>query len=872
MHMPSEQTRTRGRLDDEEERPVAKRPRGPPPGGLHRKTRKVAMFLAYSGTRYHGMQVNPGVVTVEGELLAALERCGLISGVGRESQTAIHFSRAARTDKGVSASCQCVSMRIPCEVNGEIDDEVLAAINEQLPVERDIQLLSIVRATSSFSARGDCHRRIYEYILPLQEALGGANGLEARPDGKPGDVRVARLNSILSAYVGTKCYANFTDSKVKAGEAAAMRYMLSVEAGEPYSLSQNGVLYVSVFLHGQSFVLYQIRKMIGLALAIFSGVVPEETMEVALSPHVRMTTPTAPPMFLLLDDLDFSAYDTGVGKNLAHPINVDGRALAMKSSFKQAMIYREIDRENSEYQFMAAWMLSLRENNRYDKARILDDHRRFVSTTEGIEEDRRRVVAAQYPVTRDVETFICGASAEETGRFSELLSHFHEWTGSPPKCVVRAPGRVNLIGEHCDYNDFGVIGIATKQGTYIAGGHSENEEVSVLHMENASCGAGSFDRKGLSVAEGSGDWTQYVAWGWAAMMRSSHIPKSNSTGSACLLVSGDLPRAAGLGSSSSLVTASALTAARLSRVRLGREELALIAAEGERVGAGTRGGAVDHTMSMCGVSSSATLVSFSPKLETRTLRIPAGASFVVVNSGVKAFKGQHDGTKILFNTRVIESRIGAALVARRLKTHLAKTVSTPGQLYNMERAAGRVTSVGELLARVRTVTSIKDEIVLLDAMRELELSEDSSEWRKRFLMDLTFDPTTCLKVGRRLEHVFSEADRVDQFRNLLESESKDDGSQDEDVVRRLGAMVSASHASLRYNYECSVAEVDELVQYCLDSGSAGSRITGAGWGGCVLSLVPRAAVAVFVARLRERVGKSSVFVAEPSAGACVLAM
>jgi galactokinase/tRNA pseudouridine(38-40) synthase len=834
-----------------------------------RKTRKVAIFLAYSGRSYHGMQVNHAISTVEGTLLAAIEKCGFISGTGRESQSASQFSRAARTDKGVSAACQCVSMRLPCEFQGKVDERVKDAMNLQLP--DDIRILAIVRATPSFSARGDCHRRSYEYLLPLQSALGGADNLEARPDGETGDARVARLNDILRAYEGTKCFANFTDGgTVKAGDAAAMRYMLSVKASEPFRLSENGVLYTSVVLRGQSFVYYQIRKMVGMALAIYSGVLSSEAMDVALSPHVQFRTPTAPAMFLFLDDLDFSAYNKAQGRNLPAPIRL--LRIEEKNSFKRSVIYAEIDRDRDE---MAAWMRSLQEHVRYDEVQIMDDHQRFIATTVGIEEERRRAVAAQYPVTRDVQEFMRDMGVEGLARLQEMLSTFRDWTGADATCVVRAPGRVNLIGEHLDYNDFPVIGIATRQGTLVAGALSAGDRVAVHHMESEACVSGSFDKSGSHVTNGSGEWSLYVSWGWSAMMTGSRVLKKGAN----VLFAGDLPRAAGLGSSSSLVTASTLIAARLSRVMLGREELALLAAEGERIGAGTRGGAVDHTICMCGAPSTATRVSFSPKLETSTLPLPNEGSFVVIQSGVKAFKGQHDGTKMQFNMRVIECRVGAALVARRLRTRSAKTVFTPGQLYCMERVAGRAATVNELFALVRTVTSREEEISVADAVRELGFEEDSPEWRKRYMLDTPIDTSRPLKIGRRLFHVFSEADRVDQFSyTLTQSSRRQDhrgggkSADEQNIVLQLGALLSASHRSLRDDYECSVREVDDLVEFCLQSGSVGARITGAGWGGSIVSIVPKCSISSFVTKLSERVGAASVFVAEPSGGACVLAL
>jgi galactokinase len=579
--------------------------------------------------------------------------------------------------------------------------------------------------------------------------------------------------------------------------------------------------------------------------------------------------------------VEFSSYNKQAGKGLASPVTVDGPIRAAKDAFKRDVIHRHIAEEELSTGSMMSWMQSVRQRMRYDAEKIRLDHQRFVSSSVGIEEERRRVIAAQFPVTRDRGEFL--GSGDRAGdeatcaRLDELLAKFRDLTSLAPKCIVRAPGRVNLIGEHCDYNSFPVIGVATRQGTLLVGAQSLDPRVSVMHVDAANFGAGSFGTNGRGVVwEGEqADWCSYVSWGWTAMMENIGAG-GRKAGRGCgarVLVSGDLPRAAGLGSSSSLVTASAMMAARLNRVRLGREELALVAAEGERVGAGTRGGAVDHTVSMCGVKAAAVLVSFSPKLEAVTMPLPRSASFVVVNSGVHAFKGQHDGTKALFNTRVIECRVGAAIVARRLRTHLSVTVSTPGQLFNMERAGGRAASVGRLIERVSTVLGPTEALTLDEAVAELGLERESAEWKERFLLGIEVDPGVRLEVGRRMAHVLSEAERVERFRAVLESFAGEDSGGDEGgVIGELGALLSASHVSLRDNYACSIREVDALVEFCVGQGSVGSRITGAGWGGCVLSLVPDQFLSSFLSSLRGRLGHAAVFVAEPSAGASVLAM
>jgi galactokinase/tRNA pseudouridine(38-40) synthase len=848
-------------------------------GDGERKTRKVAMFFGYNGSRFSGMQVNPGVLSVESVILEALEKSGLIPDTSKETLQAIQFCRAARTDKGVSAATQCVSARLKCEVDGEVDPALADLITSHLP--NDVSLYGIRRATAGFNARTDCHRRHYEYMFPVQ-VLGGNNCVESQADdSNAGDVRVERLNAILAKYVGTHCFANFTDG-LDASDDAAKRYMLRVEAREPFLPTNSTVYFTSVRLYGQSFVLNQIRRMVGLALAVYIGLAPMETIELALRPHKRIYTPTAPALGLFLDELEYNAYNNGNGKSLALPVALDGVARARKEAFKLEVIYPHIAGDEVSSNSMSVWLANLKESAKFDAASIIIDHNRYVKTNVGVEDDRRRRIAAQFPVTRHAAEFFSGKTEPPTTTVTEahqeilhqLLAKFKATHGVPARFVVRAPGRVNLIGEHLDYNSLPVIGCATRQGTMIAGAFAnDSQTVEICHLDDDDFGAGAFGTDGFMPKDGtaeqnaSTDWIRYVTWGWKAMA-AEVVPKKRKGIGGRIMVSGDLPRAAGLGSSSSLVTAAALMCATFNRARRGREEVALIAAEGEQHGAGTRGGAVDHTVSMTGRNGSAVFVSFSPKLETVSMELPAAkyGSFVVVNSGVHAFKGQNTVTRTLFNTRVAECRLGAALVARRLKTHLGNTVSSPGQLFNMARAGRQAANLGELEAQVRTVLSAEEVITFAEAMEEIGLTE--LEMHNRFCSGLSKAElyVARFEIGKRLAHVLSEAQRVDAFRHLLLNANCSVGS---DTVAELGRILSASHASLRNQYECSCPEVDELVTFCASAGAAGSRITGAGWGGCILSLVPAADLDRFVMAMRERVSHDAVFVVEPNAGASV---
>jgi galactokinase len=123
-------------------------------------------------------------------------------------------------------------------------------------------------------------------------------------------------------------------------------------------------------------------------------------------------------------------------------------------------------------------------------------------------------------------------------------------------------------------------------------------------------------------------------------------------------------------------------------------------------------------------------------------------------------------------------------------------------------------------------------------------------------------------VRRRFRHVITEAHRVTQAEDAL---------MRADLIA-FGRCLSASHASLRDDYEVSIPALDELVAFAQEAGAAGARLTGAGMGGCIVAAVPDNRLGTVLAALRERFYRPrgvpnpegrDYFVAEPSAGATV---
>jgi galactokinase len=128
---------------------------------------------------------------------------------------------------------------------------------------------------------------------------------------------------------------------------------------------------------------------------------------------------------------------------------------------------------------------------------------------------------------------------------------------------------------------------------------------------------------------------------------------------------------------------------------------------------------------------------------------------------------------------------------------------------------------------------------------------------------------------KRARHVCSEAERVFQLQSVSEGKG---GLKGEEQLKAMGKLLTESHVSCRDDYECSSTGLDELTSLALASGAYGSRLTGAGWGGCAVSLVSRDALPSFLSAMKsgyyEPKGKASavdvaLFASAPGSGAAI---
>jgi galactokinase len=241
-------------------------------------------------------------------------------------------------------------------------------------------------------------------------------------------------------------------------------------------------------------------------------------------------------------------------------------------------------------------------------------------------------------------------AATSTMSFTE---RFHEMYGSEP-LIVRAPGRVNLIGEHTDYNDGFVMPAAIGYYTWVAAA-KRNDRVVEAYSERFK------EKITLSLDRLSGPpqrhWSDFIRGTAATLQAAAH-----SLSGIDLLIEGDVPLGAGLSSSASLEMATALAMTSISGVKVDRLELVKLCQKTEHQYVGTLCGIMDQFVSAFGKAGHSLMLDCR-SLEYKTLPLPSNVSLVVCNSMVK-----HELASGEYNRR----RADCVRGVEQLRTHFPK--------------------------------------------------------------------------------------------------------------------------------------------------------------------------------------------------------
>ena len=355
-----------------------------------------------------------------------------------------------------------------------------------------------------------------------------------------------------------------------------------------------------------------------------------------------------------------------------------------------------------------------------------------------------------------------------------LRDAFGQMSARAPR-FFRAPGRVNLIGEHVDYSEGFVLPMAIDRATVAAAAPRGDRTVRIRSLDRAESAEFDLDESHPRARRAWSDYAQGVALALARRV---------ALRGADVVVRTTVPIGAGLSSSAAFELAVALSLLSAAGATLPPNQLARAAQEAENRFVGLRSGIMDQLASAFGVRDHALLIDCRTQ-DVTPIPLPAGAAIVVADSGTK-----HELAGSAYNDRRAQSEEAAQLLG-------ARTL--------------RDVSVAEFARRAASLPEL---------------------------------------LRRRARHAVGENARV---LAMVDALRKTD-------LARAGALMNASHDSLRDDYEVSSPELDVLVEAARGvPGVYGARMTGGGFGGSIVALVQRDAVASLTTALgsayRSRFGR-----------------
>lgn len=385
----------------------------------------------------------------------------------------------------------------------------------------------------------------------------------------------------------------------------------------------------------------------------------------------------------------------------------------------------------------------------------------------------------------------------------QLIKAFRELFGEEGELhVYFAPGRVNLIGEHTDYNGGHVFPCALTIGTYAVARRREDRKIRFYSQNFPKSGVVETSLDDLTPYEAAG-WTNYPKGVmWAFEGRGYKLPSGID-----MLIYGNIPNGSGLSSSASLEVLTGTVLRDLFGFDdLSMTDLAFIGQYSENNYNGMNCGIMDQFASAMGKKDHAIFLDTSDlSYEYASVKLE-DAKIVITNSKVK-----HSLVSSAYNDR-----------------------------------------------RKECETALKELQKVMDVPSLGALTEDEFEAKK--------DAIQSEVRQRRAKHAVYENQRTIKAVEALKNND----------IERFGALMNASHVSLRDDYEVSCEEIDVLVELAWKiEGVVGSRITGGGFGGCTVSIVKNDAVDTFIEQVgngyREKTGHEAEFyVVEIGDGARVL--
>ena len=475
--------------------------------------------------------------------------------------------------------------------------------------------------------------------------------------------------------------------------------------------------------------------------------------------------------------------------------------------------------------------------------------------------------------------------AKHIPRYENLLNRFKKAYGALPKFYCRAPGRVNIIGEHIDYCGYSVLPAAIEQDFIMAyspveEGEAGEAEIEIRNIDEACYATITISTDPFQKMQEHSHFVNYFLCGYKAILAhhedlSKQVAKPKGMK---ILIDSLVPAASGLSSSSAFTVCAAVTTAHANGMlgKISQQRLADITINAERM-AGTACGGMDQTISIMGEMGQAKLIDFVPAIKVTEVKIPDSVCLVIANSCTASPKLLTLGTR--YNKRVVECRFAVCAMAIAANKATSFEDCTFKTFQELQVALGY--SFEQMLELVNEAFPQKEAMTPEQISQQWGVEDVFSVVASvPHVMDVK-NQNTHFDLYKRAYHVLGEAKRVHDFKAVCEDQSLDE----ETKVNTLGKLMNESHLSCHLYYDCSSTQLEEVTKLARDSGALGSRLTGAGWGGCSVSLVKKEILKEFIDKMynyyeREREPGQQLWITDdlerylfatnPAQGACVI--
>ncbi|MEQ1962349.1 galactokinase [Xenorhabdus khoisanae] len=364
-----------------------------------------------------------------------------------------------------------------------------------------------------------------------------------------------------------------------------------------------------------------------------------------------------------------------------------------------------------------------------------------------------------------------------------------------PTHFFQAPGRVNLIGEHTDYNEGFVLPCTINFQTIVAAAKRKDSRIRVIAVDYHN-ERDEFDLSQPILFQPEKRWANYIRGVVKYLMERGYLFNGMD-----IAVSGNIPQGAGLSSSASLEVVIGQTIKSLYQLDITPKEIALNGQQAENQFVGCNSGIMDQLISACGEENHALLIDCRT-LETQTVRMPDNMVVMIIHSNKQ--RGLVDSE---YNTRRQQCEKAARLLG-------------------------------------------------VKALRDLSLGDFNTRQARLDAL-----------LIKRARHVITENARTEAAADALRAGD----------LFRLGQLMAESHISMRDDFEITVSEIDMLVEIVKNaiSDRGGIRMTGGGFGGCVVALIAPDLVESVKKAIEQQYEaktglKATIYICQAVKGACQL--